>query len=136
MKNTKQQTTIASLLTILLFSTGVAANQPAADPDFRRLDTNSDGLISWPEYAAKNPVSGRLNPRRIFDNVDTNRDGYIDTSEFAAMKQRRKKIGNRHRASSYYSSWNLAFIYFRQQVECNHHESTNEDYPNECIRPY
>jgi|GEM_PF-3772566 len=32
----------------------------ATDPDFNRLDTNKDGLISWPEYAAKNPQSGRL----------------------------------------------------------------------------
>jgi Ca2+-binding EF-hand superfamily protein len=61
----------------------------ATDPDFNRLDTNKDGLISWPEYAAKNPKSGRLDPRRIFDNVDTNRDGYIDPVEFAEMKRRR-----------------------------------------------
>ncbi len=61
----------------------------ATDPDFNRLDTNKDGLISWPEYAAKNPQSGRLDPRRIFDNVDTNRDSYIDKVEFAEMKRRR-----------------------------------------------
>jgi Ca2+-binding EF-hand superfamily protein len=80
--------TLFSLSVALLLSAGNAA--AATDPDFKRLDTNNDGLISWSEYAAKNPVSGRLNPRRIFDNVDTNRDGYIDTAEFAAMKQRRK----------------------------------------------
>lgn len=88
MNNTTQ--TITSLLVLLLLSAGVAAQQPVADPDFTRLDSNGDGLISWPEYAARNPVSGRINPRRIFDNVDTNRDGYIDPAEFAAMKQRRK----------------------------------------------
>ncbi len=81
-------THLFSLSVALLLSAGNAA--AATDPDFKRLDTNNDGLISWPEYAAKNPVSGRLDPRRIFDNVDTNRDAYIDTAEFAAMKQRRK----------------------------------------------
>jgi hypothetical protein len=88
MKTITLSTTAISLLAALLFSSGVSA---ATDPDFDRLDTNGDGLISWPEYAAKNPASGRINPRFIFDNVDTNRDGYIDPAEFAAMKQRRKK---------------------------------------------
>lgn len=79
------------LLLTLLLSTGVSARQHATDPDFARLDTNGDNLISWDEYAARNPASGRINPRRIFDNVDTNLDGYIDTGEFAAMKKRRKQ---------------------------------------------
>lgn len=87
MKNIIQSTYITACLSALLSSSVYAAT----DPDFSRLDTNGDGLISWPEYASKNPVSGKLNPRRIFDNVDTNRDSYIDTTEFAAMKQRRKK---------------------------------------------
>ncbi len=81
--------TLATLTVALLLSAGNAA--AATDPDFDRLDTNKDGLISWPEYAAKNPKSGKLDPRRIFDNVDTNRDGYIDTAEFAEMKRRRDK---------------------------------------------
>lgn len=74
-------------LTIALLSVGKVS--AASTPDFDRLDTNKDGLISWFEYAAKDPKSGRLDPRRIFDNVDTNRDGYIDTAEFANMKRRR-----------------------------------------------
>ncbi|OQX01507.1 MAG: hypothetical protein BWK73_45855 [Thiothrix lacustris] len=81
--------TLSTLGIAVLLCAGNAAAS-VTDPDFKRLDTNNDGLISWTEYAAKNPVSGRLNPRRIFDNVDTNRDGYINTTEFASMKQRRK----------------------------------------------
>ena len=78
---------LSALSVAVLLSAGNAT--AATDPDFKRLDTNNDGLISWPEYAAKNPKSGRLDPRRIFDNVDTNRDGYIDPAEFAEMKRRR-----------------------------------------------
>ena len=81
--------TLSTLTGALLISAGNAV--AATDPDFKRLDTNNDGLISWPEYAAKNPKSGRIDPRRIFDNVDTNRDGYIDAAEFAEMKRRRDK---------------------------------------------
>jgi len=89
MKHIILSTSVIACLSTLLLSSGVYA--AAVDPDFSRLDTNGDGLISWPEYASKNPKSGRIDPRRIFDNVDANRDGYIDTAEFAAMKQRRKK---------------------------------------------
>lgn len=70
----------------LSFSTDAHA---AADSGFAQLDNNGDGLISYDEYLTKRPVSGRLHPRRIFDNVDRNLDGFIDSAEFAAMKQRR-----------------------------------------------
>ncbi|MFN3785706.1 MAG: hypothetical protein ACK4RS_02585 [Thiothrix sp.] len=62
---------------------------PVTDSDFNKLDSNLDGRIAWDEYAARNPKSGRINPRLIFDNVDKNRDSYIDPAEFADMKQRR-----------------------------------------------
>lgn len=78
------------ILTVALLT--IAGNGSAAtDRDFNRLDANLDGLIAWSEYAANNPKSGRLHPRRIFDNVDINRDGYIDPKEFAEMKRRRNK---------------------------------------------
>lgn len=91
MKNTTQLPILASLLVFTMLGTEISVAQPAIDPDFAALDTNGDGLISWPEYAAKHPVSGRLNPRLIFDNVDRNRDGYIDPDEFTAMKKRRRR---------------------------------------------
>ncbi|SEB02067.1 EF hand [Thiothrix caldifontis] len=84
MKRIIFQTLTAALLTV------TSAADASTDPDFKRLDTNGDGLIAWAEYAAKKPKSGKIDPRRIFDNVDTNRDGYIDPVEFEAMKQRRK----------------------------------------------
>ncbi|QTR48579.1 EF-hand domain-containing protein [Candidatus Thiothrix anitrata] len=56
--------------------------------DFNQLDRNADGNISWQEYASRRPVSGRIHPRRIFDNVDKNLDGFIDRHEYAAMKRR------------------------------------------------
>lgn len=61
--------------------------EPSLD-GFDNLDSNRDGTISWQEYAARNPISGRLNPRRIFDNVDKNRNGLIDRHEFTRMKER------------------------------------------------
>lgn len=79
----------AALLIALLPNIGAAATY--TDPDFARLDTNGDGLISWPEYASQNPVSGRIDPRLIFDSVDTNGDGYVDPAEFEVMQQRRRR---------------------------------------------
>lgn len=87
-----QTITFASMAaTVLIALLPIAGNAAYSDPDFKRLDTNGDGLISWPEYAAKNPTSGRINPRLIFDSVDTNGDSYIDPAEFEAMKQRRRR---------------------------------------------
>ncbi|HRJ52021.1 MAG TPA: hypothetical protein PLE99_04565 [Candidatus Thiothrix moscowensis] len=83
---------VAPLFIILLFSSAAHTMPLPTSPDFVKLDNNRDGRISWQEYATRNPVSGRLNPRRIFDNVDKNLDGFIDRHEFDAMKQRE---GNR-----------------------------------------
>ncbi|MBU0656523.1 MAG: EF-hand domain-containing protein [Gammaproteobacteria bacterium] len=88
MKAITTQHSALPLMAILLFSASANAATPPAHPDFTRLDGNRDGRVSWQEYAARNPVSGRLNPRRIFDNVDRNLDGYISRAEFDAMKQR------------------------------------------------
>lgn len=87
MKTTTKQQFALSLLAALFCSISAEAAS-AAELDFAQLDRNQDGRISWQEYAAHNPVSGRLNPRRIFDNVDKNLDGYIDLAEFDAMKRR------------------------------------------------
>lgn len=75
----------------LLFLSAAQAGTTTRTPDFEQLDINKDGLISWQEYVARKPVSGRINPRRIFDNVDTNLDGYISRAEYRKMKQRRKR---------------------------------------------
>ncbi len=80
--------TALPVLAMLFFSTAASAIESPAHPDFIKLDNNRDGRISWAEYAAHNPVSGRLNPRRIFDNVDKNLDGYISRGEFDMMKKR------------------------------------------------
>jgi hypothetical protein len=49
---------------------------------FKRLDANSDGLISREEAALARGVA------KHFDQADTNRDGSLSAAEFeAAMKQ-------------------------------------------------
>jgi Ca2+-binding EF-hand superfamily protein len=92
---TVQSAAALPLLAILLFNTTVSANPSASQQGFPQLDTNRDGRISWQEYLARNPVSGRLNPRRIFDNVDQNLDGYIDRAEFDTMKRRSATTSSR-----------------------------------------
>lgn len=76
--------------TVALLGSLLATNNSYADStavnDFAQLDSNGDGNITWHEYAARRPVSGRIHPRRIFDNVDKNLDGFIDHQEYLAMK--------------------------------------------------
>ncbi len=78
--------------TVALLGSLLTTNNSYADStsvnDFVQLDSNADGKIAWHEYAARRPVSGRIHPRRIFDNVDKNLDGFIDRQEYLAMKSR------------------------------------------------
>ena len=76
--------TTAFLSSFIASSVFAEPNLPS--PTFEQLDCNQDGKISWQEYITRNPVAGRLNPRRIFDNVDKNLDGYIERDEFTAMQ--------------------------------------------------
>jgi len=87
------------------------ANQPNArrvndrqyEQEFRQLDKNNDGVLTYDElhgrrpvdpvkpYSPKNPSSPKTNPRdeeAIFKDADRNCDGFIDFEEYAAAKNR------------------------------------------------
>lgn len=78
--------TLKTLAVTALFALGVSAQTALAadaakvDPDFAKLDANSNGKVSLKEAAKDKSLSA------AFDAVDANKDGNVDGAEFAAYK--------------------------------------------------
>ena len=52
---------------------------------FDKLDTNSDGQVSFEEF--ENSPLKKRNPEEAFKRLDENGDGYISIEEFANKKR-------------------------------------------------
>lgn len=79
--NTLKTLTVAALFVCgVTAQTAMAADAAKADPDFAKLDANSNGKVSLKEAAKDKGLSA------AFDAVDANKDGNVDGGEFAAYK--------------------------------------------------
>lgn len=62
--------------------------QDAARSDlFRKLDTNSDGLLTFAEYLGNRKDNAEEGLRKRYDSFDTNKDGTLTEPEFVAAGQ-------------------------------------------------
>lgn len=84
------KTLLAVVLCLSLVGTAEAAKKKAnkpggkgSDSEFKKVDTNSDGIITPREFGA---ISKDKNVGRAFSNLDKDKSGSLTPSEFAAYK--------------------------------------------------
>jgi Ca2+-binding EF-hand superfamily protein len=65
-----------------------AALQAKLRAAFNQLDTNKDGQLSWPEFAAQGAAVKLSQPpaTQVLQSLDTNHDGKVSAAEFRASK--------------------------------------------------
>lgn len=74
---------------IIVLTIALQVREAHSQSDFRDLDSNNDGGISWIEYSRRLPLEaqGRLYSE-IFATGDTNGDAMLSPSEFYALETR------------------------------------------------
>ena len=93
--------TLTTLLSLTVFSATSFAEQDQkmqnkngkGKPNFAALDTNSDGVISYDEFASKPIPHG--DHEKVFNEIDADGDGEISEDEFNSHKPPRPQREDR-----------------------------------------
>ncbi len=68
---------------------GVSRNRKPPVDEFKKLDTNHDGVLSLEEFLA----GGKGYSKEEFDKLDKNHDGKLDRYEFSQMHKKHRSAG-------------------------------------------
>jgi lipopolysaccharide/colanic/teichoic acid biosynthesis glycosyltransferase len=93
---TKMEKKMKNKLTVLLSTFLLVATPFVVAAENAKVDTDSDGKISYEEYRASKEKAHE----RQFKRMDTNGDGYIDASEKQAQKDKMRAMRKKRKQNA------------------------------------